>query len=59
MRLPLTSPSLWPLLHYMAPRAEFRPAWFAAYRAANRRFAEVVLRCAEPDDLVCRIGGDE
>jgi trehalose 6-phosphate synthase/phosphatase len=44
--------TLWPVLHAMVTRAEFRPEWFAAYEAVNRRFVEVVLRHAHAGDSV-------
>lgn len=44
--------TLWPVLHAMVTRAEFRPDWFAAYEAVNRRFVEVVLEHARPGDSV-------
>ncbi|MEZ6014749.1 MAG: bifunctional alpha,alpha-trehalose-phosphate synthase (UDP-forming)/trehalose-phosphatase [Planctomycetota bacterium] len=44
--------TLWPLLHSMATRAQFRAEWYAAYEAVNRRFVEVILEHAEPGDTV-------
>lgn len=34
---------LWPLAHYFLERVELRRAFYAAYQATNRRFAEAVL----------------
>jgi len=44
--------TLWPVLHTMVTRAEFRPDWFAAYEAVNRRFVEVVLEHTRPGDAI-------
>src|SRR5688572_32431733 len=44
--------TLWPVLHAMVTRAEFRPEWFAAYTAVNRRFVDAVLQHASPGDSV-------
>ena len=44
--------TLWPLLHYMSQRASFDVSWADAYRRANEKFAEAVLRVAEDGDLV-------
>lgn len=44
--------SLWPLLHYMPNYMRYDPAWWEQYRSANQRFADKVLACAKPGDLV-------
>lgn len=44
--------TLWPILHYQIGRARFDPNWFAAYEAANHRFAEAAAAMAEPEDIV-------
>ncbi|MEZ5299063.1 MAG: trehalose-6-phosphate synthase [Verrucomicrobiales bacterium] len=44
--------TLWPLLHQMLDRARFESGWAEAYRAANERFAEAVLRVAKEGDTV-------
>lgn len=43
---------LWPLFHYFTGRVRFSSADWQAYRDVNRKFADVVLRHAHPDDLV-------
>jgi trehalose 6-phosphate synthase/phosphatase len=44
--------TLWPVLHALVTRAEFRPEWFAAYEAVNRRFVEVTLESTRPGDSI-------
>lgn len=44
--------SLWPVLHSMVARAKFSRDWWNTYHEVNRRFAEVVLECAEDGDTV-------
>lgn len=44
--------SLWPVLHSMVARARFSRDWWNTYHEVNRRFAEVVLDCAEDGDSV-------
>lgn len=43
---------LWPLFHYHPGEMSFdEKAWFA-YNAANKQFADEILKSIEPDDLV-------
>jgi trehalose 6-phosphate synthase/phosphatase len=44
--------TLWPLMHYMIERAKFSRNWWAAYRAVNRKFAEVIMEAADDGDQV-------
>jgi trehalose 6-phosphate synthase len=44
--------SIWPLYHYSVVRPEFRPEWDESNRIVNRRFAEAVIRTAEPGAMV-------
>jgi trehalose 6-phosphate synthase/phosphatase len=44
--------SLWPLLHYMPTRFRNESAWWAAYQAVNRKFADAVLARAVESDTV-------
>ena len=44
--------TMWPLLHGFPSRAAFDAGTFHAYRDANERFADAVLRRLRPDDLV-------
>ena len=43
---------LWPLFHEMPSRCNFHPSYWPAYRAVNRKFAEVIAASARPDDFV-------
>lgn len=43
---------LWPLFHDLQSRCNFDPAYWKAYRAVNRRFAEVVAENARPNDYI-------
>ncbi len=44
--------TLWPLMHYMIERAKFSRNWWDAYRAVNRKFAEVIMEAADDGDQV-------
>jgi len=44
--------TLWPLLHGFPTRVVFAPESWAAYRAANERFAEAVLSRVRKGDLI-------
>ena len=48
----LSNSSIWPLLHYMPDRFRYKPAWWGAYQAVNRRFADRVLSVARGDEIV-------
>jgi alpha,alpha-trehalose-phosphate synthase [UDP-forming] len=43
---------LWPLFHDLAARCDFDPAFWYSYREVNRKFADCVVRHAQPDDFV-------
>eukprot|EP00927_Polykrikos_kofoidii_P030500 TRINITY_DN2620_c1_g2_i1.p1 TRINITY_DN2620_c1_g2~~TRINITY_DN2620_c1_g2_i1.p1 ORF type:complete len:979 (+),score=150.18 TRINITY_DN2620_c1_g2_i1:123-3059(+) len=44
--------SLWPLLHWMTTHARFKRTWFESYCRVNKKFADVVLATATPEDLI-------
>ncbi|HWE93493.1 MAG TPA: bifunctional alpha,alpha-trehalose-phosphate synthase (UDP-forming)/trehalose-phosphatase [Tepidisphaeraceae bacterium] len=44
--------SIWPLLHSMPSYVRYESQWWDVYRDVNRKFADVVLSMAKPDDLV-------
>eukprot|EP00927_Polykrikos_kofoidii_P030499 TRINITY_DN2620_c1_g1_i2.p1 TRINITY_DN2620_c1_g1~~TRINITY_DN2620_c1_g1_i2.p1 ORF type:complete len:984 (+),score=156.13 TRINITY_DN2620_c1_g1_i2:112-3063(+) len=44
--------SLWPLLHWMTAYARFKRTWFESYTRVNKKFADVVLAVATPEDLI-------
>jgi trehalose 6-phosphate synthase/phosphatase len=43
---------LWPLCHYLVDRVPVDASGWAAYRAANARFAQVVVDAYQPGDLI-------
>jgi trehalose 6-phosphate synthase len=43
---------IWPLFHDLFPLCNFDPAYWDAYKSANRRFADAVADLAKPGDLV-------
>jgi alpha,alpha-trehalose-phosphate synthase [UDP-forming]/trehalose-phosphatase len=43
---------LWPLCHGATDKARFPPRWWEAYRAVNRRYAQVVMEEAQDDAVV-------
>jgi trehalose 6-phosphate synthase/phosphatase len=44
--------TLWPLFHYFAQYAEFRPEFWKAYKAVNCKFAEAALEILEDGDTI-------
>ena len=44
--------ALWPLFHYFPEYTEFELEQWNAYRDVNRKFADVVLAHANPDDTI-------
>ena len=44
--------ALWPLFHDLPSLCRFRPRYWTAYEAVNRRFAEVTRDHVAPDDFV-------
>jgi trehalose 6-phosphate synthase/phosphatase len=43
---------LWPLFHDLQSRANFEGSYWDAYQRVNAKFAEVITRVAEKDDMV-------
>jgi trehalose 6-phosphate synthase len=43
---------LWPLFHELPSLCRFRPRYWTAYQAVNRRFAEIARDRLRPDDFV-------
>ncbi len=43
---------VWPLFHDLLTLYNFDPAYWNTYRAVNRKYAEVIVRHARPDDYV-------
>ncbi len=44
--------SLWPLLHYLPGHAEYEQKWFAAYKAVNQMFADIVIERYRSGDII-------
>ena len=44
--------TLWPLFHDLQSRCNFDPGYWKSYQAVNRKFAEVVVANADPNDYV-------
>ena len=44
--------TLWPLFHYFPSYATNTPRHYDAYNAVNRKFADAVLRVAQPNDII-------
>lgn len=44
--------ALWPLFHYFPEYTEFELAQWNAYRDVNRKFAEIVIANANPNDTI-------
>src|SRR5688500_6545723 len=47
-----STPSIWPLFHYMPSKFRYEPQWWAAYEAVNRQFCERVCSVARDGDIV-------
>jgi alpha,alpha-trehalose-phosphate synthase [UDP-forming] len=43
---------LWPLFHDLVARCDFDPSFWYSYREVNRKFADCVVRHAQPNDFV-------
>lgn len=43
---------IWPLFHDLQSRCNFDPAYWSAYCDINDKFADVVFKCAQKDDLI-------
>jgi trehalose 6-phosphate synthase len=43
---------LWPLFHEFLSRCEFKPEYWAAYQAVNRKFADVTAKHTDRDDFI-------
>lgn len=43
---------LWPLFHDLVARCDFDPAFWYSYQEVNRKFADCVVRHAQPDDFI-------
>jgi trehalose 6-phosphate synthase/phosphatase len=44
--------TLWPLFHYFPTRCSYETLDWEMYQAVNRKFAQLVLEVAGPDDLI-------
>jgi trehalose 6-phosphate synthase len=43
---------LWPLFHDLPSHCEFKPEYWAAYQAVNRKFAETTAKSAAKEDFI-------
>ena len=43
---------LWPLFHGLLGRCRFEPRFWEAYQRVNRKFAQSILRVAEPEHFI-------
>lgn len=43
---------LWPILHYESDSVKFRESNWEDYKKVNRIFAQHILKCARPDDMI-------
>lgn len=44
--------TIWPLFHDLPSRCDFQPAYWRAYQAANRCFAETIATATDDDDWI-------
>lgn len=44
--------TIWPLFHYFLDHVEYEEEMWESYRHANRRFSDVILEHARPDDTI-------
>ena len=50
--LGFSNKTLWPLFHYFMEYAEFESDQWEAYKTVNQKFADVVLKHANDDDMI-------
>src|SRR6266478_2421609 len=43
---------IWPLFHDLQNFCNFESAYSQAYKQANKRYADAIARCAQPDDFI-------
>jgi trehalose 6-phosphate synthase/phosphatase len=43
---------IWPLFHDLQNFCNFEPAYWQAYKQVNERYADAIIRNAEPDDFI-------
>jgi trehalose 6-phosphate synthase len=43
---------IWPLFHDLQNFCNFEPAYWQAYKEVNKRYADAIVRCAQPDDFI-------
>jgi trehalose 6-phosphate synthase len=43
---------IWPLFHDLQNFCNFEPAYWQAYKEVNKRYADAIARCAQPDDFI-------
>ena len=43
---------IWPLFHDLQNFCNFEPGYWQAYRQVNKRYADAITRCAQPDDFI-------
>jgi trehalose 6-phosphate synthase len=43
---------IWPLFHDLQNFCNFEPTYWQAYKQVNRRYADAIARCAQPDDFI-------
>jgi len=43
---------IWPLFHDLQNFCNFEPGYWQAYKQVNERYADAIVRCAQPDDFI-------
>jgi trehalose 6-phosphate synthase/phosphatase len=43
---------IWPLFHDLQNFCNFEPGYWPAYQEVNERYADAIIRCAQPDDFI-------
>ena len=43
---------IWPLFHDLQNFCNFEPAYWQAYKQVNERYADAIIRSAQPDDFI-------
>ncbi|MCW3465699.1 bifunctional alpha,alpha-trehalose-phosphate synthase (UDP-forming)/trehalose-phosphatase [Chitinophaga nivalis] len=44
--------TLWPVFHYMSVYARYEQTYWDAYYQVNQKFRDIILKVAEPDDII-------
>lgn len=50
--LGFSNKTIWPLFHYFSDKSKYNAKFWYSYKAANKQFADEILKIIKPDDLI-------